>query len=174
MRAAVGGACGVAARYRQSRGSPGAHAKRSTDRRRKRLRSGRCVSRTQWPVAQSSEQSCGSLYKGTRARGSRCRRQVCAGVRTCGESANSRPLLPDTNVLDSVCSDAGRSPGREGAHGIGNGREAGKPSDDRPHARDVAAAMRVRSSQRVMAGLLVAPVSFPFMAAQNFSLLACR
>ena len=39
-RAAAGGACGVAARYRQSPGDPGAQAGRSTGSRRKRLRSG--------------------------------------------------------------------------------------------------------------------------------------
>ena len=60
--------------------------------------SGWCISRAHWPAALSSEQSCGSPYKGTRARGSRCRRLVCAAVRTCGESAHSRPHLPATNV----------------------------------------------------------------------------
>ena len=43
------------------------------------------VRRAHWPAAFSSEQSCGSPCKGTRARGSRCPPLVCAGVRTCGE-----------------------------------------------------------------------------------------
>ena len=54
-------------------------------RHRKRAGTGWCISRAHWPAGQSSEHSCGSPYKDTRARGSRCRRLACAGIRTGGE-----------------------------------------------------------------------------------------
>ena len=64
---------------------PGAQAGRSTGRRRKRFGSRWCISHAHWPAALSSEQSCGSPHKDSRARGSRCPPLVCACVRSCGE-----------------------------------------------------------------------------------------
>ena len=74
---------------------------RLTGSRRKRLGSRWCISRTHWAAAQSSEHSCGSPYKGSRARGMRCRRQVCAGVRARGKMQGfpPTPLCPE---CDSV------------------------------------------------------------------------
>ena len=77
-RAAAGGACGAAARYRRSPGDAGAQAGRATGSRRKRLGSGWCISSAHWPAALSSEQSCGSPHEGfPRARAPMC----AAGLR---------------------------------------------------------------------------------------------
>ena len=59
--------------------------RRSTGSDRKQLGSRWSNRRAHWPAALSSEQSCGSPYKESRARGGRCPPLVCAGVRTCGE-----------------------------------------------------------------------------------------
>ena len=80
---------------------PGDHraqAARWTGSRRKRPGSGWCVSRAHWSAALSSEQSCGSPFRGMRARGSRCPPPVCAVSRARGESAHSRPHLLTTHV----------------------------------------------------------------------------
>ena len=66
--------------------------------RRKRLGSGRGVRCAHWPAAQSSERSCGSPYRDSRARGSRCRRLVCAGIRARGELQGFPQLLPAPDV----------------------------------------------------------------------------
>ena len=68
--------------------SPGGsvtQAERSTGSGRKRPGSGWCIGRAHWPAALSSEQSSGSPYKESRARGSRCPPLVCARIRACGE-----------------------------------------------------------------------------------------
>ena len=67
--------------------------RRSTGSRRKRLGSRRCINRAHWPAAQSSERSCGSSCKDSRARGSRCPALVCAGVRT-GDEFQRFPPTP--------------------------------------------------------------------------------
>ena len=54
----------------KSLGGPVSQAGRSTGSRRKRPGSRWCISRAHWPAALSSEQSCGSPYKDSRARGS--------------------------------------------------------------------------------------------------------
>ena len=65
---------------------------------RKRLGNGWCIGRAHWPVALSSEQSCGLPCKGTRARGIRCPELASACIRTCGELQKSPRLLSATNI----------------------------------------------------------------------------
>ena len=78
----------------KSPGGPVAPAGRSTGGRRKRSGNRRCISRAHWPAALSSEQSCGSPYTGSRARGMRCPQSVCAGIRTYGELRGFPPTPP--------------------------------------------------------------------------------
>ena len=67
--------------------------RRSVENERKQAGSGRGIGPAHWPAALSSEQSCISPYEDSRVRGIRCRWLVCAGVRTCDETADSRPHL---------------------------------------------------------------------------------
>ena len=102
--------------------SPGDHralAARWTGSRRKRPGSRWCISRAHWSAALSSEQSCGSPYRGTRARGSRCPQSVCAGSRARGESGHSRLHLLTTHVTQSRTTVLRRSSGRRRRRGCG-------------------------------------------------------
>ena len=70
------------------------HGVPSSGRCRKRPGSRWGVRRARQHAAQSSEQSCGPPYKGTRARGSRCPPPVCAGIRACGALQRFPPTPP--------------------------------------------------------------------------------
>ena len=160
-----------------SPGGFGAQAWRAFGSRGKRIGSRWCISRAHWPAALSKEQSCGSPCKGSRTGGSRCPQRGCAGIRTCGESAHSRPHLLTTNVaafldyrrrrIDELL----QSRGTEIRTATGELEAASPISTSSRHLAELAASLpKTRAFSQAVASVSRAPTRSPRSASPSSSM----